>query len=124
MRMRRMRSRYLLLGVFVLTIAPAFRGASSAPPKERPEASFSRAGVPFLTQHCYRCHGNGKKRADLALDKYQDDESIVKDRKVWENVLHMVRTGEMPPKKQPRPSVAETEEVLRALDTVLARSDC
>ncbi|HEY7426943.1 MAG TPA: DUF1592 domain-containing protein [Gemmataceae bacterium] len=119
-----MRSRYLLLGVFALTIAPVFRGASSAPPKEQAEASFARDVVPFLRQHCYRCHGNGKKRADLALDKYQDDESILKDRKVWENVLHMVRTGEMPPKKRPRPSVAETEAVLRALDAVFARSDC
>ncbi|HEY7156316.1 MAG TPA: DUF1592 domain-containing protein, partial [Gemmataceae bacterium] len=119
-----MRLRYLLLGALALAVASALRGVSSAPAKEQPEASFSRDVVPFLKQHCYRCHGNGKDRGDLALDKYKDDESILKDRKVWENVQHMIRTGEMPPKKRPRPSAAETQGVLGAIDAVFAQADC
>ncbi len=116
--------RYLLLGAFALTVSAALRGAVSAPATEQSPASFRRDVVPFLKQHCYRCHGNGKDRGDLALDKYTDDESILKDRKVWENVLHVVRTGEMPPKKRPRPSAAEIETVLRAIDGVFASADC
>ncbi|HEY7310825.1 MAG TPA: DUF1592 domain-containing protein [Gemmataceae bacterium] len=124
--------RYSLLGAFALALVVACwdfsstRGAPppSAAPKKQPNASFVRDVVPFLRQHCYRCHGNGKSRGDLTLDKYKDDESIVKDRKVWENVVQMVRGGEMPPKERPRPPVADREAVLRAIDAVFARFDC
>jgi hypothetical protein len=102
-------------------------GASAVPApasKEEPAANFVKDVVPFLTKHCYACHGNGKKRAGLALDKYPDDEAVQKDRRVWENVLHMVRSGQMPPPERPRPAVKETEAVLQSIDAVLAKLDC
>src|SRR5438876_9056474 len=68
-----------------------------APAKVAPAANFAKDVVPFLTKHCFACHGNGKRRADLALDKYADDAAVQTDRKLWDNVLHMVRSGEMPP---------------------------
>src|SRR5437762_1680326 len=87
-------------------------------------AGFQQDVVPFLTKHCYACHGNGKTKGELALDKYKDHESLQKDRKVWESVLHMVRSGEMPPSNKPRPAPAEVEPWLKAVDTLLAQYDC
>src|SRR5712691_5519398 len=98
-----MKLRYWLPGALALTATLGLREVSrsiGAPPepatpaKEQAAASFTKDIVPFLTKHCYPCHGNGKKRADLALDKYPDEEAVQKDRKVWENVLHMLRAGE------------------------------
>ncbi len=86
--------------------------------------SFAKDVLPFLTKHCYHCHGNGKKKGEIALDPFRDDESLQKDRTVWEKVLKMVRGGEMPPKERPRPAEAEVAAALKALDSVLAKFDC
>ena len=125
------------LPLFSLALAVVL-GSLGALPPERPDASadsgqgqgprtsFGKDVVPFLTKHCYSCHGGGKNQGDLTLDKYQDEQAIVKDREVWENVVEMVRTGEMPPKAKgrPRPTPSEVELATRAIDDMLERFDC
>ena len=124
-----MKSRSLLFGVLLLATGAALCGEgksnarSSDSPAEK-KKSFAADVAPFLVKNCYSCHGNGKTRGDLALDKFKPDESIQKDRKVWENVLHMVRSGEMPPKEKPRPAAKDTEAFLQALDSLLGDLDC
>jgi Protein of unknown function (DUF1592)/Protein of unknown function (DUF1588)/Protein of unknown function (DUF1587)/Protein of unknown function (DUF1585)/Protein of unknown function (DUF1595)/Planctomycete cytochrome C len=101
-------------------------GARVAPNKEPSVSLLGKDVVPFLVKHCYSCHGGGKSKGELALDKYRDEQSIVKDREVWENVLEMVRTGEMPPKAKDRarPTPSEVELATRAIDDMLERCDC
>src|SRR5439155_1618957 len=109
--------RRLLFGTLALAAvwATARGGAPPAAPAQTPPAAgFAKDVVPFLAKHCYACHGNGKRKADLALDKFTDDEAVRKDRKVWDNVLLMVRSGEMPPKEKPRPPAAEADAALAA----------
>src|SRR5688572_794808 len=89
-----------------------------------PAASFQGDILPFLKTHCFHCHGNGKSEADLVLDKYRDDESLIKDRKVWDNVLHMIGSGEMPPKERPRPMAGEIETVLKSIEAIRSSFDC
>lgn len=86
--------------------------------------SFAKDAIPFLTKHCYGCHGNGKAKGDLTLDADRNESAVEKNRKVWENVLEMVRAGEMPPKNRPRPSPQEAEVALLAIDGVLNKLDC
>lgn len=117
-----MKLRFLLFGAIGL-IATLGLG-HTMPADDQPAATFARDVLPFLTKHCYACHGNGKKKADLALDKFKDDESVQKDRKTWENVLFMIKTGEMPPKEKARPPAKEIEAVLKSIDGVLAKLDC
>jgi hypothetical protein len=125
-----MTRRFLLFGILAFIVALYLREGApgSAPPsaakKNEPAARFATHVVPFLTKHCYGCHGNGKKRGDLSLDGFADDEAVQKNRKVWENVLQMVRSGEMPPKDKPRPPAVEIESMLKSLDAVLANVDC
>ncbi len=112
-------------------------GSSGASPPDKPRASlppakvaatpsFKKDVVPFLTAHCYSCHGGGKNKGDVVLDTYHDEQALVKDREVWENVVEMVRTGEMPPKAKgrPRPSPTEAEQATRAIDEMLGQCDC
>src|SRR4029453_7949959 len=92
--------------------------------QDKPTPTFDKDILPFLKTHCFHCHGNGKQEADLSLDKYTDDESLLKDRKTWENVKHMLRAGEMPPKERPRPPAGDISAVLTSIDDVLDSLDC
>jgi hypothetical protein len=116
---------FCFLSVSMLVGGLALRGAartdSSAPGENK--FSFTTDVTPFLVKNCFACHGNGKARGDLALDKFKPD-SLQRDRKLWENVLHMVRSGEMPPKGKPRPDGKTVEAFLRSLDGLLADFDC
>jgi hypothetical protein len=121
------------LGLVILTLL-ACRSVSlrAEEPAARPAggadvASFSRDVRPFLQKHCFHCHGKedgGENEAGLTLSKYQDDLSVQQDRKLWDNVLHMLRSGEMPPKERPRPPAAEIEAVMQGITGVLANFDC
>src|SRR5438094_2827433 len=104
-----MNLRYPLFVVFALTAVPgslpsiAARPEPAVPDQEqaqslRPVAeehgskaniSFAKDVRPFLSRHCYACHGNGKNRGEVSLDKFRDDQDAQKDRKLWESVLHM-----------------------------------
>lgn len=127
-----MTRRSLVFGALALAAALpiGWRGAlgADAPSKDQDKdeapAGFAKDVVPFLSRHCYACHNKEKRRGDLALDGHRDDEEVPKHRDLWENVLEMVRTGEMPPKDRPRPDPAEADSALRALEGVLARFDC
>ena len=101
----------ILSALFGLTTAPA------AP-------TYAKNVRPLLDKYCYSCHGNGKKKADLALDAYPDEASISKDRKVWEKVLHQVRTREMPPENKPQPTPAERDLMATWIDAEIFPCDC
>ncbi|CAN5507489.1 DUF1592 domain-containing protein [soil metagenome] len=108
-----------------LAVGPStLAGAGRADSASEKKASFAADVLPFLVKNCYSCHGNGKARGELALDKFTSIDTVQRDRKLWENVLHMVRTGEMPPKEKPKPEGKTVEAFLHALDGLLADFDC
>jgi hypothetical protein len=87
------------------------------------EGAYQADIRPFLTQHCFACHGNGKSKADLSFDKFKDDLSVYADRKTWDSVQHMLETGEMPPEKRPRPKTVEVDNALAAIRGLFERFD-
>src|SRR3954452_5764770 len=111
----------------LLALQDASLGADSSPavaPQDHAADGFAKDVVPFLAKHCYACHGHGKRRADLALDQYQDEQAVAEDPDTWETVLDMLQTGQMPPKERPQPSAAEAEGVARTIEQALASLDC
>lgn len=124
------------LAFFVLTlalfgvIAPGHKGeiilAQASVPTVTSAASntaVEKVIVPFINKHCVQCHGPKKKNADLTLHNYQDEKAILKDRKKWYSVMQMVHTGEMPPEKQPRPDLKDTEGFLKAINDIFIAAD-
>lgn len=91
---------------------------------EKP-AAYQNEILPFLKAHCLGCHGagKGKPKADLSFAKYTDDASLVADRKVWDNVRHMIKTREMPPQERPQPKADEIDKVVAAIAGVFDRAD-
>jgi mono/diheme cytochrome c family protein len=130
-----MRSRCLLLLLLIGAPILAFiTGASALWSADQPTAPQAAAGdpsdstfqheiLPFLKKHCFACHGEGKVKADLSFLKYKDVTSVLSDRKVWDNVSHMLKEREMPPKGRPQPAPAEIEAVNRAIVGIFDRVD-
>lgn len=77
----------------------------------------------FVARHCIECHGEKKPKADLALQRYQDEASVIKDQKVWQHVIRMVEAGEMPPSRSPRPSSQEVASFLKSVRGLFERAD-
>ncbi len=86
-------------------------------------AEFSKEGVAFLAKHCYSCHGAEKKRGEIAFHTIKDDASLIKERKLFDTVLRVVASGEMPPKDKPRPSVQESEAFLTLVKNIYDKHD-
>jgi mono/diheme cytochrome c family protein len=84
------------------------------------EAAFQKDILPFITQNCFTCHGKGKSKGDLALDKYKDAESMQKDPDNWDNVMDQLRKREMPPKERPQPTQADVDKVMGSIHGVMA----
>ena len=89
---------------------------------DRTDPDFPQAGVPFLQQHCLACHSGPKPKADLSLAAFRDDASVLKNHKLWDNVIGMVETGGMPPEDRPQPAAEQREAFLRAVRGVFERA--
>ncbi len=96
----------------------AFAASSS------PNPDFQKNAVTFMEKHCVECHGVKKIKADLNFKKIERaDDAILKNRKLWLNVINQVTSGEMPPKKQPRPEPAEIEKFTQAVESAFGRAE-
>ncbi len=84
---------------------------------------FSKQGRPFLEKYCLQCHGTQDIQAELTLDPYRDNQSLIKKRKTWDNVLRMVASGEMPPSDKPRPTIGESEAFQQLVRGIFAEAD-
>src|SRR6516225_5691088 len=84
----------------------AFACVASAAPDLTP-GGFAKAVTPLFEEHCYGCHGDGEHKGDLALDKLTLDFSTPEKLRTWISVIDKMDTGEMPPKKKPRPAPAQ-----------------
>lgn len=78
-------------------------------------AALSPAVHTFLKQHCFECHGSDAQESGLRYDgilRYRTE-----DTHLWTLVHQKLSAGEMPPKESPRPTAAETETVLKWIET-------
>ncbi|MDE0315190.1 MAG: DUF1592 domain-containing protein [Candidatus Poribacteria bacterium] len=79
---------------------------------------FAKEGVPFLKQYCFDCHAGEQPRADLSLDAFKDNSSLIKNYDVWERVLEMLETNQMPPADADQPPMEELESFILHVDTI------
>jgi len=70
----------------------------------------------FLKQHCISCHGPDKAKGDLRLDQLSRDFKLGADTHHWAEVMEQVNSGEMPPKKEKRPTQTEIAAFVTSLD--------
>ncbi len=101
-----------------LLLACMTAGAASPAP-----ADFAKDVRPVMETYCFKCHGNGKKKGGLALDKWASPDAVVQDQKTWKHVLEALRTGEMPPDDEKQPSLDEREKIMAWIDRAVFAVD-
>ena len=88
--------RAFVVAAVVLLLANAVSAASDAP------AEFHANVAPILAKYCADCHLDGAHKGNIALDEFTTDDSLLKNQDLWWKVLKNVRSGIMPPAKEPR----------------------
>ncbi len=98
------------LGVVLALLAP---GLSAAARQDDP--AYRDAVRPFLTRHCQECHSGEKPKGHFRLDDLAGSRAEEK----WQTVLQQLQSGEMPPKKKPRPP---EQEVRATVEWITAKA--
>jgi hypothetical protein len=73
----------------------------------------------FLEKHCVRCHGPQKQEGDIRIDGLSRDFKAGVDTHHWAEALDKINSGEMPPKKEPQPTLDEIATFVVSLDALL-----
>lgn len=87
-----------------------------------PDETFARTVRPFLANHCIKCHGDGKAKAGLRLDKIRAGLADGADVEAWQKVFETLGSGDMPPAREPRPATQSVEAVRAWIADGLARA--
>ncbi len=111
--------RPLIVAVVVLLCATEFLRGAETPIATSDSAGLMRSVQPFVTAHCLRCHGPQKAEGDLRLDQLDADLSKPTSFERWREIVARVQSGEMPPKKEPRPDPASVADVVNKLSARL-----
>jgi hypothetical protein len=94
------------LGVAVLALlGPVSQASETYVPGEKPKGDFENLATSFLENHCFDCHDDETKKADLnLLELGPVDET---NAAVWKSIWSQVTLQEMPPKKKRQPGVVD-----------------
>ena len=117
----------LLLPVLVLVTAPPLRGADPKPAAAADSdkaPDFAKQIAPLLSKYCTECHSGDKPKGKLALDKYKDEQSALKNGKLWDKVAQRLTACTMPPKSKPQPSPEEKTVVLDWVEKTVNQAGC
>lgn len=106
---------HLFAWVSACLLFPQFTSAKSV---------YDETVVPFMAEYCYDCHGEDKQKADLNLETFSGEVLLYKQPKLWQRVIEVIETREMPPEKKPQPSTEHRFELARFLRTQLKALDC
>ncbi|NBV21786.1 MAG: DUF1592 domain-containing protein [Proteobacteria bacterium] len=71
-------------------------------PVELPKSTHA-----FLKEHCVDCHDASTARAGFRIDLLTADFTAGNNAGQWKEVMDKINSGEMPPKKKPRPNAKE-----------------
>ncbi len=97
----------MLIAAAFLSVAIS---AGEAGVNDKPASDPARQ---LFAQHCQKCHSGSKPKGDFQIDGLSLNFSDRKNREQWLTVLEQLKTGGMPPEKEPRPPALEIEAVIK-----------
>jgi hypothetical protein len=77
---------------------------------------------PLLDQYCFRCHGEEKQKGDIQLSSFHDKRGLLKEYKLWQEVIHQIKSEEMP-EEEPLPTHEERTLLVSWLEQTLNEID-
>jgi hypothetical protein len=69
--------------------------------------TYTKQIRPLLETYCQRCHGPNRQEADLDLGRFTKLADIRKSPRIWQKLLEMLDTEQMPPQKAKQPTDGE-----------------
>ncbi|MYB94728.1 DUF1592 domain-containing protein [Candidatus Poribacteria bacterium] len=98
--------------------------AVSTNPGGEETSQFAEEGLPFLKKYCFSCHAGDAPAAELALNVFSDDLSLIENRDVWDRVLDMVTTGYMPPSEsEHQPTIEASDAFVAHIEAIFEHAD-
>lgn len=88
-----------------------------------PAADFKKNILPILEDTCYDCHGEGTKKGDFALDKYQSLDAHLKNIELWYDVWKNVQSQLMPPAEKQQIPPEKRAQLLEWIETAVFKVD-
>ena len=74
----------------------------------------------FLKQHCIRCHGSQKQKADRRFDTLSGQIGKLDDLERYQEIVDQLNLGNMPPEDEPQPTAEERAQAIAHLTRQLA----
>jgi Protein of unknown function (DUF1592)/Protein of unknown function (DUF1588)/Protein of unknown function (DUF1587)/Protein of unknown function (DUF1585)/Protein of unknown function (DUF1595)/Ca-dependent carbohydrate-binding module xylan-binding/Planctomycete cytochrome C len=74
---------------------------------------------PVLQEFCVSCHSAEKKKGDLNLEPVIAKPDFAKDLDIWDKVLELTDSLEMPPEKKPQPSDDARQKLIAWIESSL-----
>ncbi len=85
--------------------------------------SFDHSVAPLLTRNCLSCHNDRVQSGSVNLNPLTSPATVLANREDWEKVVQKVRSGEMPPKGMPRPSLEQVSEFTKFIESEWEKAD-
>ncbi|MDQ1469811.1 MAG: hypothetical protein QOJ99_1291 [Bryobacterales bacterium] len=101
-----------------LTSVLVVAGAASAA-----TTSFDSVVRPLLTQTCTGCHNDKLMSGGLNVNGFLEPASLTAKRDGWEIILKKLRSGEMPPRGNPKPPPEQLNALIKYVEAELDRID-
>ncbi len=78
-------------------------------------SSFEKELLPYLENHCLRCHSEEKQEGEFRIDNLSREVGL-KDTPHWAEIIERINSGEMPPEDVPkRPTADESAKIVQWL---------
>ncbi len=98
--------------------------AVTANPGEEVTSQFAQEGLPFMEKYCFSCHTGDQPAAEISLDVFSDDRSLIENRDIWDRILDMVATGYMPPSEsEVQPPLEASEAFVAHIEAIFEHAD-
>jgi len=104
--------RQCLLNLLTTAVAAVSLSANNGTP-------ISDTHYELLSNYCLKCHDEVEMKGEVNLDHNSIDWGRAAERDLWENALHMLKEGLMPPEDEDQPSPEERETLMVWLDEKL-----
>ncbi|QJE94684.1 DUF1592 domain-containing protein [Luteolibacter luteus] len=80
------------------------------------DTRWEKEVLPLVETYCYDCHGDGIKKGELAIDKYDSISEMQQHREVWKRVRDHLKHQLMPPIDEDQPTADERKKILAWID--------
>ena len=107
--------RHSLLQIAVMSLITG----SSGHAQTTVEARWKSEALPIFETYCYDCHGDGIKKGELAIDRFDSIAKMQQNREVWKRIRDHLKHHLMPPLDEDQPTVEERDKLLAWIDAAV-----